>query len=60
MPRNSLLDLKNHLFGQVERLAQDNFDERTMNVEAKRANALVNVATAIIKIEEALIEPQKK
>jgi hypothetical protein len=51
LPRNSLLDLRNHLFEALERLKDD---DKEHLVELERAKAIAQVAQVII--ESAKVE----
>lgn len=51
MPKNSLLDLRNHLFEALERLKDD---DREASQEIERAKAISQVAQVII--ESAKVE----
>lgn len=45
--KNKLVDLNNHLFAQLERLADENMTAEQLEAEVKRAEAIVNVADKI-------------
>lgn len=45
---NKLLDLNNYLFEQLERLNDDDMSDEQVEKEIKKANAVTNVARAII------------
>lgn len=49
MPRNTLADLNNHLFDQLERLMDDDVSPEQMEREIQRSKAVVPVAEAIIR-----------
>lgn len=46
--KNSMTDLNNHLFMQLERLSEENLSEAQIAQEAKRAEAIVSVAEQIV------------
>ena len=50
--RNTLSDLNNHLFEQLERLNDDDLDEETLDRELKRADGMTKVASQIIQNAE--------
>ena len=45
--KNKLTDLNNHLFAQLERLGEENLSAEQIEMEVKRAGAIVNVADQI-------------
>lgn len=47
--KNKLTDLNNHLFMQLERLGDESLDADKIELEAKRADAIVEVADQIIR-----------
>lgn len=47
--KNKLSDLNNHLFAQLERLGEEGISAEQVEVEAKRADAMVAVADQIIR-----------
>ena len=49
MPRNTLADLNNHLFDQLERLMDDEVSPEQMEKEITRSKAVTSVAEAIIR-----------
>lgn len=46
---NTLSDLNNHLFEQLERLNDDDLDEAALERELKRADGMTRIATQIIQ-----------
>lgn len=46
--KNRLGDLNNHLFAQLERLADEDLTAEQIEVEVKRADAIVQVADTIV------------
>jgi hypothetical protein len=47
--KNRLTDLNDHLFAQIERLADENLTPEQVDKEAKRGKAIVAAADRIIK-----------
>jgi hypothetical protein len=47
--KNGLGDLNNHLFAQMERLSEEGMTEEQIDVEAKRAAAMIGLADQIIR-----------
>lgn len=47
--KNKLVDLNNHLFGQLERLTEEDLSAEKIEQEVKRAEAIVAVSEQIIK-----------
>jgi len=47
--KNSLADLNNHLFAQIERLSDEGLTPEKIDQEAKRGEAIVAVADQIIR-----------
>lgn len=59
--KNSLADLNNYLFEQIERLNDDELDEETLEKELRKAGAIVKVSEKIIaKLRLAAKERRKK
>lgn len=46
--KNTLVDLNNHLFEQLERLNDNDLDDESLDKELKRADGMTKVATQII------------
>lgn len=46
--KNRLYDLNNHLFAQLERLAEEELTAEQIESEVKRAGAIVDVADKIV------------
>lgn len=57
--KNSLQDLNNYLFEQIERLQDDELDEDEVKVEIQRSHAVSNVAQAIIKNADTVLKAHK-
>lgn len=47
--KNKLSDLNDHLFAQIERLGDEDLTAEQIETEAKRADAIVDVAEQIIR-----------
>lgn len=47
--KNKLTDLNNHLFAQIERLSEEGMTAEQIEQEAKRTDAIVDVAEQIIR-----------
>lgn len=50
--KNKLSDLNDHLFAQIERLADEELTPEQIETEAKRGDAIVAVADQIIRMGE--------
>ena len=49
MTKNTLSDLNNHLFAQLERLSDETIDQDDLNKEIERSKAISTVAKTIIE-----------
>lgn len=49
MVKNTLEDLNNHLFEQLERLNDEDLDDDQLEKEIKRADSMSKIAESIIK-----------
>ncbi len=58
MPRNTLSDLNNHLFEQLERLNDDDLTEEDLQKEIARAKAITNTAAQIINNASLVLKSQ--
>jgi hypothetical protein len=47
--KNKLSDLNNHLFMQLERLAEEDLTTEQIDAEAKRADAIVSIADQVLR-----------
>ena len=59
MPRNTLSDLNNHLFEQLERLNDEDLSDIDLEKEIKRSKAICNVAKTITENANTVIHGQK-
>lgn len=57
--RNTLADLNNHLFAQLERLNDEDVDGDKLQEEIGRAKAVSDVASKIIQNGTLVLEGQK-
>lgn len=57
--KNKLSDLNDHLFAQLERLADEDFTADQIEAEAKRADAIVAVADQITRNAEMKLRAAK-
>lgn len=59
MPRNTLADLNNHLFEQLERLNDEELSNTELENEIKRSKAMCSIANAITNNANTVIQGQK-
>jgi hypothetical protein len=57
--KNKLTDLNDHLFAQIERLADENLTPEQVDKEAKRGKAIVAAADQIIKSAALQVQAAK-
>lgn len=57
--RNTLGDLNNHLFAQLERLSDEDLNGEKLSEEIERAKAVTNVANQIISNGTLVLQAQK-
>lgn len=56
MAKNTLLDLNNHLFAQIERLGDEDMSQEELKREMERAKAINGVAKNIIDNAKTTLE----
>ncbi len=54
--KNRLTDLNNHLFGQLERLTDEDMSAEKIEQEVKRADAIVAVSEQIIRNADTVLK----
>lgn len=59
MPNNTLNDLNNFLFGQLERLDNPEMSQEELETEIQRTDAMTEVAEKIIKNANTVIAAEK-
>lgn len=57
--KNTLGDLNNHLFAQLERLGDEDLKGEQLQEELKRAKAVSDVATRIVMNGNLILQAQK-
>jgi len=57
--KNTLIDLQNHLFAQLERLGDENLSADAIELEINRAKAIAGVADRVINNAELVLEARK-
>ena len=59
MPRNTLGDLSNHLFEQLERLMDDELAGEQLREEITRAKAVASIAKEIVATGQLVLDAKK-
>ena len=57
--KNKLSDLNNHLFEELERLNDEELDEKKLEFEVIRSKAITRIATSIIENANIALEAKK-
>jgi hypothetical protein len=57
--KNTLEDLNNHLFAQLERLSDEDLSDQALTTEIQRANAISNVAVQIVSNGQLALKVQR-
>lgn len=57
--KNTLGDLNNHLFAEIERLGDEDLKGEDLKEEIERARAVSNVSTRIIENANLVLEAEK-
>ena len=57
--QNTLGDLNNHLFAEMERLGDENLEGDKVQVEISRAKALADIASKIVDNASLVLEAEK-
>ncbi|TMP23795.1 hypothetical protein [Pseudoalteromonas ruthenica] len=57
--KNTLLDLNNHLFAQLERLGDESLEGAELESEIKRGKAITGVAKAAVDNARLVLEAQQ-
>lgn len=57
--KNTLGDLNNHLFAEMERLGDEDLKGEDLKEEIERARAISNVSTKIIENANLVLEAEK-
>ncbi len=56
MAKNTLSDLNNHLFAQLERLGEEDIDQEQLKIEVNRSKAMNSIAKNIIDNARVALE----
>lgn len=59
MVKNSLADLNDHLFAQIERLSQEELTADQIETEVKRGGAIVAIADQILRHADLQVKAAK-
>lgn len=59
MPKNTLEDLNNHLFDQLERLLEEDLSQEQLDKEVVRSKAVTSVAEVIVRNGELALGVMK-
>lgn len=59
MPRNTLMDLNNHLFAALERLGDEDLTQEELEKEIARADAITKVGNVLVNNAKTALEATK-
>lgn len=59
MPRNTLMDLNNHLFAELERLGDEDLTQEELEKEIARADAITKVGNVLVNNAKTALEAAK-
>ena len=59
MPRNTLMDLNNHLFAELERLGDEDLTQEELEKEIARADAITKVGNVLVNNAKTSLETTK-
>ena len=59
MPRNTLMDLNNHLFAELERLGDEDLTQEELEKEIARADAITKVVNVLVNNAKTALEATK-
>ena len=59
MPRNTLMDLNNHLFAELERLGDEGLTQEELEKEIARADAITKVGNVLVTNAKTALEATK-
>lgn len=57
--KNKLSDLNNHLFAQLERLADEGLTTEALELETRRAESIVSIADQVVRNAELQLRAAK-
>lgn len=57
--KNKLSDLNNHLFAQLERLADEDLTEDSLKQEVARAEAMVDISDQVLRVADTNLKAAK-
>ena len=58
--KNTLTDLNNHLFAQMERLSEESLSVEQLNFEAERSKSLTIIARTIVDNARLVLDAQTR
>lgn len=57
--KNKLEDLNNHLFAQLERLGDEDSNEKQLHIEIERSKAIASIAKSVIDNASLVLQAEK-